>query len=100
MEFNVLKLLGITMLLLSVLIGLTGVTLAQDDSLPAGELCLFSEECQGYGTGGYGRGGNSYIGTKDPRPDARSICVSTVGSDLIFLGNRYGPRPAAAPPHQ
>jgi hypothetical protein len=60
----VLKRLGITILVLSVLVaGLAGVVLAQDDAPPAGELCPFGGECQGHGMGGYGMRGNGYAGS-------------------------------------
>ena len=68
-EFNVLKRVGIAILVLSVLVaGLAGVVLAQDDTPEPGELCPFDGECQGYGMGGYGMGGygmrgNGYAGS-------------------------------------
>jgi hypothetical protein len=60
----VLKRLGITMLVLSVLVvGLAGVVLAQDATPQAGDLCPFGQACAGYGMGGYGMRGYGYAGS-------------------------------------
>ena len=63
-DFNVLKRLGIAMLVLSVLVaGLAGGVLAQDDTPQQEELCPFGEACGGFGRGGYSMGGFGYAGS-------------------------------------
>jgi hypothetical protein len=64
-EFNVLKRLGIAILVPLVLVaGLTGVALAQDDPPQAGDLCPYDGACGGYGAGGYGMRGYGYAGSQ------------------------------------